>query len=117
MQFRPLLSAGCAPTNDLDAPIVTWDLANPITRKDDDLTPRSMQLDFLFVHQPSAEVERQQAEAGAGGGADGAGRPRCCTHLKPISTEATRPRSFFVAGSPLSDHYGLSTSFAVAVDA
>lgn len=102
-QFRPLLDAGCEPTNDLDQPIVTWDLANPITRKDDSLTPHSMQLDFLFVHHATTP-------ATDGGGPHG----RC--RLKAVATEATRPRSFFVKGSPLSDHYGLTTTFTVDVE-
>ena len=101
-QFRPLLDAGCEPTNDLDQPIVTWDLANPITRKDDSLTPHSMQLDFLFVHHATTPAT------------DGGPHGRC--RLKAVATEATRPRSFFVKGSPLSDHYGLTTSFTVDVE-
>ena len=37
---------------------------------------------------------------------------RC--HLEVLHTEIIEPRSFFVAGSPLSDHYGLATTFRVA---
>ena len=55
-----------------------------------------MQLDFLFVHQTP-------------------GKARC--GLRAITTKATQPRKFFVAGSPLSDHYGLSTSFGVEINA
>ena len=98
-QFGPLLAAGCEPTNGLESPVITWDFADPLTRSDEACTPHSMQLDFLFLHQQPPQA---------------ATASRC--RLKAIATEATRPRSFFVAGSPLSDHYGLSTSFAVEVD-
>ena len=62
-----------------------------------------MQLDFLFAHQ------------NGGGGTATTPLPGRCK-LKALATEATRRGSFAVAGSPLSDHYGLSTSFAVEVD-
>ena len=72
----PLLDAGCEPTNDLDQPIVMWDLANPIPL-DDSLTPHSMQLDFLFVHHATTP-------ATDGGGPHG----RC--RLRAVATGTLR---------------------------
>ena len=34
-----------------DGELCTWDLTQPLTRKTSDATPRTMQLDFLFVNQ------------------------------------------------------------------
>ena len=208
-----------------DGELCTWDLAQPLTRKAADVTPRTMQLDFLFVSQrpaapppapspasapapspapspasapvePSAaghrhrrlhdltppprsgsplaprrgqhgarramlraacrrgraaayaaarrtvlaplpeyeevhffvgrvvggRVQRQQqltAAAGTTAHAEGEGpvapRDSCC-RLGVVGTELVQPCSFFVNGAPLSDHYGLQTTFRVLVN-
>ena len=41
-------------------------------------------------------------------------RDRRC-RLEVVGTELVQPSSFFVGGAPLSDHYGLQTTFRVAV--
>ena len=40
--------------------------------------------------------------------------PGLC-HVEVLNTEVVNTPSFFVAGAPLSDHYGLATTFRVAV--
>ena len=40
------------------------------------------------------------------------GAPRGC-RLAVVATELVEPRAFFVGGAPLSDHYGLLTTFRV----
>lgn len=114
-QFAPLVTAGCVPTNDLatglpaatpttvgsNRELITWDLKQPLTRWQDE-TPRSMQLDFLFVNQQKTSSSPRGGHA-----------PRC--RLTLGATEIVHPRRFAVAGAPLSDHYGLASTFHVDV--
>ena len=38
-----------------------------------------------------------------------------CCRLEVLGTGLVQPKSFFVPGSPVSDHYGLMTNFRVTV--
>ncbi|CAJ1458444.1 unnamed protein product [Effrenium voratum] len=47
-QLKPLLAAGLVPTDGLEEQHCTWDLQQPLTRRNPG-TPRTMQLDFIFL--------------------------------------------------------------------
>lgn len=66
--------------------VVTWDLAQPLAREDAASTPRSMQLDFLFVDRDRPVVEPAAALA---------------------------PEWFQEDGPRLSDHYGLVSTVRI----
>lgn len=85
----------------------TWDLLQPLTRKEA-CTPRTMQLDFLLT-QP------QRVMTGTGSTA-----PSCKSKSTPsialiegACSRGFRPEAFLVKGLPLSDHIGLLTSMTV----
>eukprot|EP00937_MAST-01D_sp_MAST-1D-sp2_P001795 g1795.t1 len=98
-QLRPLLARQIRPTNPLiensnktGPEFVTWDLNQPMTRNTEDC-PFDMQLDFLLPRplKPGARLE-----------------------LQHVRTEVLGCDAFFEPGKPISDHFALKASWALA---
>jgi len=95
-QFAPLLHTGNTISNKL-RDCLTWDLRQALTRKNDG-TPRSMQLDFIFLQEQGpihAQDHRHMS-------------------MEVLSTTMVHTSQFFKAGAPLSDHYGLASDIRFA---
>lgn len=124
-QFAPLSTFGILATHDSECR--TWDLNQSLTRQNA-CTPRSMQLDFIFLQrqrlprqpalfqkQHSSEhpdhlhgkqktpltggpLMEEQREASPG-----------MLNMEVLRTAMVNTSSFFISGAPLSDHYGLAS--------
>jgi len=96
-QFAPLLHTGNVMSNEHDC--LTWDLSQALTRKND-CTPRSMQLDFIFLQEQKQPHHQQEDH-----------RP---VRMEVLSTRIVDTSKFFKTGAPLSDHYGLASDIRLA---
>eukprot|EP00930_Biecheleria_cincta_P099143 TRINITY_DN9078_c0_g1_i1.p1 TRINITY_DN9078_c0_g1~~TRINITY_DN9078_c0_g1_i1.p1 ORF type:complete len:434 (-),score=95.56 TRINITY_DN9078_c0_g1_i1:367-1668(-) len=128
-QFAPLSHLGNTATNVLEDEICTWDLQQSLTRKTED-TPRSMQLDFVFVQQQQQQQQhRQQPHAVRSpctGEAEHKKAPPSLLAAEALSqlplqlevrrTGVVHTQQFFATGAPLSDHYGLASEIHLMLD-
>jgi len=116
-QLQPLVRSGLVSADGLTEQNCTWDLQQCLTRRNS-TTPRSMQLDFIFLHQSgiSTSTVRDDNTASKTFLADchdcdletsllGSTK---ALEMTVLSTAIVDREKFF-GSSPLSDHYGLLT--------